>query len=113
MFIDFIPLITCLLTLSSDIQMTTDPVSVTARCQIQLLERHISGQAYYSLGRFQKKWPVPLRLALVLSHLGFEAGELSSDVRMKRKKTLAKLRSGALQVLVCSDALGEKQVIMK
>jgi len=45
------------------------------------------------------------RLALVLSHLGFEAGELSSDVRMKRKKTLAKLRSGALQVLVCSDAL--------
>ena len=47
------------------------------------------------------------RLALVLSNLGYSCGELSSDIKMKRKKVLSKLKNGTIRVLVCSDALGK------
>ncbi|XP_023332629.1 ATP-dependent RNA helicase DDX51 [Eurytemora carolleeae] len=45
------------------------------------------------------------RLALVLSNLGFSCAELSSDIKMKRKKVLSKLKNGTIRILVCSDAL--------
>jgi hypothetical protein len=34
-------------------------------------------------------------------------GELSSLVKVKRKKMLARLKSGTINILVCSDALGK------
>jgi len=34
---------------------------------------------------------------LVLSNLGYSCGELSSDVKVKRKKVLAHLRSGKIK----------------
>ena len=50
---------------------------------------------------------IVFRLALVLSNLGFSCAELSSDIKMKRKKVLSKLKNGTIRILVCSDALGE------
>jgi hypothetical protein len=35
------------------------------------------------------------------------AGELSSLVKVKRKKMLARLKSGTINIVVCSDALGK------
>ena len=44
------------------------------------------------------------RLALLLANMGHRVGELHSQVK-HRRKLLNQLESGALELLVCSDAL--------
>eukprot|EP00088_Acartia_fossae_P048445 TRINITY_DN5286_c0_g1_i14.p1 TRINITY_DN5286_c0_g1~~TRINITY_DN5286_c0_g1_i14.p1 ORF type:complete len:614 (-),score=155.09 TRINITY_DN5286_c0_g1_i14:157-1998(-) len=81
-------------TLTSDIAVK--PLMV--KCVIEKLE-------IKSALIFTKSKEATHRLALVLTNLGFSCGELSKDVKEQRKKVLNKFRTGAIKLLVCSDAL--------